>query len=124
MAKTDFQSHDEYIATFPADVQKILRQVRATIAKAVPDGEEATSYQLPAFKVGGKAVLYYAAFTKHWSFSCPPSGLHKAFAKELKPYTVTKSAVQFPLGGPVPVKLLAAMAKFRADEARKAAAKR
>ena len=121
MAKTAFTTHDEYLATLPPASQAVLRKVRATIAKAVPEAEETISYQLPAYKVGGRAVLYYAAFTSHWSLSSPPSGLHKAFARQLAPYKVSKSAIQFPLGEPVPTKLVASLARYRADEALAAA---
>ena len=35
MAKTDFKSVDEYIATHAEDVQVILQRVRSTIRKAL-----------------------------------------------------------------------------------------
>ena len=53
MAKTDFKTVDEYIQTFPQNVQAILQQVRETIQKAVPEAEETNSYQIPAFKYHG-----------------------------------------------------------------------
>jgi uncharacterized protein YdhG (YjbR/CyaY superfamily) len=116
MAKTNFQSADEYIATFPKEVRAVLETVRKAIRKAVPEAEEVISYQIPAFRLHGW-VLYYSAHTSHFSLSCPPPfTVFTAFRKELAPYKVSKSAIRFPLDEPVPVKLVAAIAKFRAKE--------
>ena len=117
MAKTDFKSADEYIKTFPADKQAILKQVRETLRKAVPDAEEVISYQIPAFRLGGGWVFYYSMYTSHFSLACPPPfAAFKEFAKELSGYKQSKSAVNFPLEEPVPVKLIAQMAKFQAEQ--------
>ena len=53
-----------YITLFPADVQVILRKVRATISKAAPEAKETISYQMPAFKLHG-ILVYFAAWKKH-----------------------------------------------------------
>ena len=67
MAKTDVKTVDEYIATHPARVQAILQRVRRTIRKAVPGAEEAIGYQIPAYKLHGGAVLYFAGWKQHYS---------------------------------------------------------
>ncbi len=116
MAKTDFKSVNEYVQTFPKDVQAILEQVRETIQEAVPEAEEAISYQIPAFKYHGW-IFYFSAYKKHFSLSCPPPfTVFEAFKKELSPYEMSKSTIQFPLDKPVPVKLIQQMAQFRAKE--------
>jgi uncharacterized protein YdhG (YjbR/CyaY superfamily) len=51
--KRQFETIDEYIKTFPEDVQSILEKMRQTIRKAAPDAEEAISYQMPTFKLNG-----------------------------------------------------------------------
>lgn len=127
MAKTDFKNVVEYLATLDPDVKRTLTTVRQTIRKAVPDADEVISYQIPAYKLNGSYVLYFAGFKDHFSLSCPPPfTVFEAFAKQLAPYKVTKSAIRFPLDEPVPVKLITAIAKFRAKEAlgRTKAAKR
>src|SRR5688572_6106604 len=97
MAKTDFKSVDEYIATFPEDIQRTLRTVRQTIREAVPDAEELISYQIPAYKLQGW-VAYFSGYKNHYSLSCPPpSTVFDAFKAELAPYKTSKSAIQFPL---------------------------
>jgi uncharacterized protein YdhG (YjbR/CyaY superfamily) len=116
MAKTDYRTADEYIATFPDDVQRVLQTVRQTIREAVPDAEEVISYQIPVFKFHGW-LLYYSAYKNHYSLSCPPPfTLFEVFKNELSAYEVTKSAIKFPLDQPIPVKLIGDMATFRAKE--------
>ncbi len=117
MAKTDFRSFDEYAATFSADVQDVLRQVRAAILAGVPEGaEEVISYQVPAIKFHG-FVFYYSAYDKHFSLSCPPPfAAFTEFADELSGYKQSKSAVQFPYGQPVPTDLITRMARYQAEQ--------
>lgn len=118
MAKTNFQSVDEYLATLPAEVQAVLRRVRAAIRKALPDAEEVISYQIPAYKLHGGTVLYFAGWKEHFSLYPASAALVAAFADELAPFVVSKGTIRFPLSQPVPVKLVERMAKFRGEEAR------
>lgn len=117
MAKTDFKSMDEYIATHPSDVQAVLQRVRSTIRKAVPAAEEAISYQIPTFKLHGKYAVYFAGWKQHYSIYPASSHLVAAFKEELAPYEVNKGTIRFPLSEPVPVKLIGRIAKFLAKEA-------
>jgi len=119
MAKTDFKCADEYIAAQPAAAREVLRTVRQTIRDAVPDAEEVISYQLPAFKLNGGWIFYLGGFKNHFSLACPPPLTHvEAFKEQLARYEVTKSAIRFPLSEPVPVELIAEMARFRGQECR------
>jgi uncharacterized protein YdhG (YjbR/CyaY superfamily) len=117
MAKTDFKSVDEYLATHPEDVQAILQRVRSAIRKAVPGSEEMISYQIPAYKLHGGPVLYFAGWRRHYSLYPATDQLVEAFKDELAPYKVDKGTIRFPLSQPVPVKLIERIAKFRAKEA-------
>ena len=117
MAKTDFKSVDEYIAAQPKDVQPILQTVRRAIRKAVPKADEVISYQIAAYKLEGGTVLYFAGWKKHYSLYPANARLVAAFKKELAPYEVNdKGTIRFPLDKPVPVTLIARLAKFRAQE--------
>lgn len=116
MAKTNFKSVDEYIATQPETSQPILERVRGTIRKAVPRAEEVISYQIPAYKMNGGAVLYFAGWKQHYSLYPASDRLVKAFKGDLARYTVSKGTIRFPLDEPVPAKLIAEIAKFRAKE--------
>jgi len=110
------QSVDEYIASHPEAIQSILRRVRGTIRKAVPEAEEVISYRMPTYKVDGKRLLYFAVWKKHYSLYAATVQVSAAFREELAPYTVEKGTIQFPLSQPVPVKLIERIAKFRARE--------
>jgi uncharacterized protein YdhG (YjbR/CyaY superfamily) len=116
MAKTDFKSVDDYIATQPEDVQAILQRVRTTIRKALPGAEEVISYQTPAYKLPGGAVLYFAGWKRHYSLYPATDQLVEEFKDDLAPYEVNKGTIRFPLSQDVPVKLIERIAKFRAKE--------
>jgi uncharacterized protein YdhG (YjbR/CyaY superfamily) len=117
MAKTSFQSVDEYIAAQPVALQRVLQRVRSILRKSLPGAEEVISYQIPTYKMGGKAILYLAAWTKHYSLYAGTGGVVAAFKDELAPYQVSKGTIRFPLSEPVPVKLIERIVKFRAKEA-------
>lgn len=116
MAKTDFKSVDEYIASHSALVQRVLERVRRTIRKAVPGADEGISYQIPTYKLHGRPVLYFAGWSRHYSLYPSTAQLFAAFKDDLAPYEVTKGTIRFPLSVPVPVKLIEGIAKFRAKE--------
>ena len=116
MAKTKFQSVDDYIASHPDNVASILSQVRAGIRKALPKAEEVISYHMPAYRLHGGVVLYFAGWKNHYSVYPAGAALVAAFRDELAPYKVDKGTIRFPLSEPVPVKLLGRIAKFRAKE--------
>ena len=110
-----FKTIDEYIKTFPPDVQKILEKMRQTIRKAAPEAVEAISYQMPTFKLNGKNLVHFAAFKKHIGFYPIPSGI-EAFKKELSPYVSGKGSAQFPLDQPIPYDLVKKIVIFRVKE--------
>src|SRR6266705_510297 len=115
MAKTDFKSVNQYIASKPKDVRGILKRVRSTIRKAVPAAEEVISYQIPMYKLNGVPVLYFAGWKQHYSLYPAGDALVAAFKDELKGYELSKGTIRFPLSEPVPVNLIERIAKFRAE---------
>jgi uncharacterized protein YdhG (YjbR/CyaY superfamily) len=116
MAKTDFKSVDEYIASRPDTVQAVLGRVRDTIRRAVPEAEEVISYQIPTYKLHGDPVLYFAGWKQHFSLYPASVNLVAAFKDDIAPYVVSKGTIRFPLSQPVPVKLIGRIAKYRAQE--------
>ncbi len=106
-----YENVDEYIAEFPTDIQKILEQIRAVIRKAAPAAGETISYQMPSYKLNGKPLVYFAAFSKHIGFYAIPTG-HAAFANELSKYKQGKGSVQFPLDQPMPFELVNKLTEF------------
>jgi uncharacterized protein YdhG (YjbR/CyaY superfamily) len=95
-----------------------LQRVRATIRKALPAAEEVISYQIAAYRLHGGVVIYFAGFQHHYSIYPANARLVAAFKGDLAPYEVNnKGTIRFPLFEPVPAKLIAGIAKFRAKEA-------
>lgn len=116
MDKTDLKSVDEYIASQPEAVKATLAAVRTAIQRALPKAEETISYKIPAYKLHGEAVLYFAAWKRHFSLYPAGARLVAAFQDELGSARVVKSTLRFALFEPVPVKLIERIARFRAKE--------
>lgn len=109
------ESVEEYIAGFPEDVQIKLQQVRKTILQIAPLADEVISYNMPAYKLDGKPLVYFAGYKNHIGFYATPTG-HEAFAQELALFKQGKGSVQFPLDKPLPLNLIARITRFRVDE--------
>ena len=108
---------DEYIADFPPTVRTVLRRVRSTIRKALPGAEEVISYRIPAFRVHGSTVLYFAGWKKHYSLYPSTDRLVKAFKDELAPYEVNnKGTIRFPSSKPLPAALVRKLVRARIAE--------
>ena len=105
---------DEYIATCPEHVQKILQELRAVIKAAAPEAVEKISYQMPTFALHGNLV-HFAAHKNHIGFYPTPSGI-EAFKEELAVYKGAKGSVQFPLDQPLPWDLIGRIVRFRVVE--------
>lgn len=105
---------DEYLAGQNQVDRAALELIRSAVAKAIPGAEETISYRMPGVKFHGM-VLYYAAFTNHYSIFTSP-GYKKAFESELAAFSQTKSAVHFPKGSRIPVALIGRIARFIAKE--------
>ena len=117
MAKTDFKTIDEYHSTFPAEDREKMQAIREIVHKVAPEAEEVISYQIPAFKIGKKFLIYYSAYANHISLASPWSeALLQAFATELKGLKVTKSVIQLPNSEPLPLDFIERLVKFRKDE--------
>jgi uncharacterized protein YdhG (YjbR/CyaY superfamily) len=116
MNKIKFPSVDDYIALQPAANQARLEQVRAAIRRALPKAEEVISYNIPAFKLNGKVALYFAGWKQHYSVYPAGARMDPALLKELARYEMSKGTIRFPLGEPVPVRLIERIAKFRAKQ--------
>jgi uncharacterized protein YdhG (YjbR/CyaY superfamily) len=106
---------DEYIADFPKDVQKMLKEMRSIIRKAAPKAEEAIRYAMPTFRLNGGNLVHFAAYKNHIGFYPTPSGI-AAFKKELAAYKASKGAIQFPIGAPLPATLISKIIKLRVKE--------
>ena len=109
-----FKTMDEYIDSFPEDVQRILNELRQSIKEAAPQAEETINYQIPTFALNGNLV-HFAAFEHHIGFYPTPSGM-EAFKKELSQYKGAKGSVQFPIDQPMPLSLIRRIVEYRVKE--------
>jgi uncharacterized protein YdhG (YjbR/CyaY superfamily) len=105
---------DEYITTFPKEVQEVLEKIRMTIRKTAPGAQETIKYQMPTFLLEGNLV-YFAAFKRHIGFYPPVKGLVK-LKDELSVYEGPKGSLLFPLDKPIPYDLISEIVKFRVLE--------
>jgi uncharacterized protein YdhG (YjbR/CyaY superfamily) len=105
---------EDYISTFPKEVQDILEKLRNTIRTSAPEAEETINYQIPTFKLNGNLV-HFAAYKNHIGFYPTPSGI-EAFKKELSPYEVAKGSVKFPINKPLPFDLVRRIIEYRVKE--------
>jgi uncharacterized protein YdhG (YjbR/CyaY superfamily) len=114
MHKKQTKTIDDYIDTFPLNVQRKLRELRRTIRKAAPKAEETISYQIPAFKLNGNLV-YFAAFKNHIGLY-PTTSAMRAFKKELSKYETSKGTVRFPMNKPIPLGSVERIVRYRVRE--------
>ena len=85
--KVSFKSIDEYIGTFPENVQKIMGQLRATIQAAAPEADEKISYNMPTFTLNGIYLVYFAGWKSHIAFYGAPRG-NPEFKEDVSPYKI------------------------------------
>src|SRR5712692_7586534 len=113
-AKT-FETLDEYIESFPENVQSILGNLRDTIRKAAPEAVESISYDMATFKIDGKRLVYFSAWKNHIGFYSIPRG-NEAFRKELSPYAGEKGSLRFPFDKQIPHDLVKKIVMLRMKE--------
>jgi len=115
--KGKIETIDDYIGTFPLEVQKILQNLRAAIREVAPGAEEAIRYGIPTFRLHGNLV-HFAAYKNHIGLYPGPSAID-AFRNELPAYTLSKGTIQFPIKKPIPFDLVRRIVEYRVTENRK-----
>ncbi len=112
-SKKQFKTVDEYIGIFPKDVQEILEKIRQTIKEAAPQAEEVISYQMPAFKLKGRILVYYSGWKNHIGLY-PPAP--ESFKKETAQYEGHKGNLKFPIDKPIPYDLIQRIVEYKSKE--------
>ncbi len=106
---------DDYISTYPDDVQVVLQTLRRTIHEAVPGCGETIRYQMPTITLDGRSLVHFAGWKKHVSVYPMASG-DPDLERDLAAYAGHKGTVRFPLGAPVPFDLVARLAGLLAAQ--------
>ena len=106
------QEIEEYINNFPPNVQTILKKLRKLVKKTCPEATELFSYGMPAYKLNGKPLVYFAGYKNHIGLYATPDG-HTYFKEELASYKQGKGSVQFPLDKAIPYDLIKRIVEFK-----------
>src|SRR6266705_441169 len=101
----------EYLAALSADKRAALERLRRTIRSAAPGAEECISYQLPAFRLDGRMLVWFGAGANHCAFY--PGAVVQAHKNDLKNYVTSKGTVRFQPNHPLPAALVRKLVKAR-----------
>ena len=115
MTAAQFATVDDYIASFPDDVQKVLQEVRRNIREVVPEAVEKVSYGIPTLTLDGEYLVYFAGWKNHISVYPLPKG-KTALDEEMAPYTSGKGTARFSLKEPIPHDLIRRLIALLADQ--------
>jgi uncharacterized protein YdhG (YjbR/CyaY superfamily) len=107
---------DAYLATVPGDQREALEHLRRQLHRLMPDAVEGISYGMPAFKVGGRAAVWFAAWKSHLSIYPLTEPFLAAHADDIRGYGQTKGALHFTPEAPLLEPLLAAFVRARIDD--------
>lgn len=107
---------DEYLESAPEPHRTTLRSIRETLRLLLPDAVETISYNMPAFKVAGKAVAGYAHFKRHCSYFPHSGSVIPELADQLDGYDWDKGTLRFPVDAPLPEDLVRRLVEVRLDQ--------
>ena len=105
-----------YLAALPPESRRSLTKIREAIRAAAPRAIEAFSYRIPAYKLDGKPLVWYAAFRHHCSMYPMTESIRRANAAALEGYETSRGTVRFPLEKPVPTALIRRLVRARVAE--------
>ena len=91
-------------------------RIRALIRAAIPRAVDGFSYGIPAVRVEGRLLLWYAGWKAHCSIYPVSPAVRKALGRDLGRYAVSKGTIRFPLDRPLPATLIRRLAKARLSE--------
>ena len=114
------QNIDEYLSTLGDEKRAALEKLRRAITSAAPRAEECISYGIPAFRLDGRVLVFFAAAKQHCSFF-PGAHPIEALKAELKAYSLSKGTIRFQPDAPIPAALVRQLVKARVEQQARAA---
>jgi uncharacterized protein YdhG (YjbR/CyaY superfamily) len=112
-AKQEPRTIDEYLARVQPNQRAALEKIRQTIHAVAPGAEECINYGIPAFRLNGQSLFFFAAFAKHCSFFPGSSATLKEFRNDLKTFQTSKGTIRFTPEKPLPATLVKTLVKAR-----------
>lgn len=106
---------DDYIQTFPEDVQKILYHIRSIIKEEAPEAQEKMSYSMATYILNGFILVHFAGFKHHVGFY-PTSTTITHFKDKIQGYKYSKNTIQFPFQQPIPYDLIREIIRYRVEQ--------
>jgi uncharacterized protein YdhG (YjbR/CyaY superfamily) len=118
-AKPTPRTIDEYLKNTQYDQRRALNKLRQTIRAAVPEAQERISYGIPAFRLNGRSLVFFAAWANHCAFYPGSSVVLKKFRDDLKNFQISKGTIRFSPDKPLPMALVKRLVKARMAENRR-----
>jgi uncharacterized protein YdhG (YjbR/CyaY superfamily) len=109
---------DEYLAGVKPDQRRALEELRRAIRAVVPNAEECISYGIPAFRLNGRSLVFFGAWSNHCAFYPGSSVTLKKFRKDLKDFQTSKGTIRFSPDEPLPVALVRKLVQTRSANIR------
>ena len=106
----------EYFSKQPPDARRQIRRIRELIRAAIPRAVDGFSYGIPAVRVDGRLLVWYAGWKAHCSLYPVTPAVRRALGPDITKFVVSKGTIRFPLDRPLPATLIRRVAKARLAE--------
>ena len=94
----------------------IVGDAYAIALALAPTAEPGLSYGMPALVLGGKGLISVQRTKTHFGVSPFSAAVVGRFADEFEPAMISRGAMRFALGTPIPTELLERIVRARVEE--------